>query len=125
MTTRRSFLQALAAPALASPPRLRLGIGTFTYHSLSIPAMTAELGRLSIAEIEMSRPEFMLMERPSDALARSARAALDAAGIRCVSLYTATIADSASLDRAVTLARLLGASHLSGDAPREFLAAID
>ena len=74
----------LAAGARA---RLRIGIGTYSYHGLSMPAMVAELARLKIAEIEMSRGEFMLLSHPKDAIFSSARALFDApkesnAGVR-------------------------------------------
>ena len=48
------------------PPatKLNLGIGTYTYHSLSIDDMIVQLKRLEIREIEMSRGEFMLFSKP-------------------------------------------------------------
>src|ERR1035438_3131516 len=53
------------ATALAAP-RLRIGIGTYTYHNLSIDEMIARLIALRITEIEMSRGEFMLMKPRSE-----------------------------------------------------------
>ena len=52
----------------------------------------------------MSRGEFMLMNHPSDDLFHSARSKLDAAGIRCVSYYTATIKDDQDLENALRFA---------------------
>jgi len=67
MITRRTFT-ASAIAAAACPVRaagkLNLGIGTYTYHSLSIDDMIAQLKRLEIEEIEMSRGEFMLFSKP-------------------------------------------------------------
>src|SRR6476660_5186842 len=99
MITRRAFTQsALAAVAcgpLAGASKLNLGIGTYTYHSLSIDDMIVQLKRLQIQEIEMSRGEFMLFSKPKPERFEAARAKFDRAGIQCVSYYTATIKDDA------------------------------
>src|SRR5437867_12495347 len=95
MITRRTFGSALAA-AMAFPggmpgaaKKLNLGIGTYTYHSLSIDDMITQLKRLQIREIEMSRGEFMLLKkRPTADLFQSAKAKFDNAGIKCVSYYS-------------------------------------
>ncbi|HZU23983.1 MAG TPA: hypothetical protein VFA04_00590 [Bryobacteraceae bacterium] len=67
---------------------LRIGIGAFTYHSLSLEAMIRELKALNIDEIEMSRGEYMLLSHPKPELFEWTRGKLDAAGIRCVSYYS-------------------------------------
>ena len=105
--------------------RLRIGIGTYTYHGVSIDGMIARLTALGITEIEMSRGEFMLMKPPTDEMCRSAKSRFDAAGIRCVSYYSATIKDDQDLERAVRIARLLGAGNVSGDATGDILGRID
>ena len=71
MTTRRDFVKLAAAIGLigvAAPlralNRLNIGVGTFSYHSLSIEDMIAQLNALRIREIEMSRGEFMLLSHP-------------------------------------------------------------
>ena len=115
---------AFHASAQASP-RLRIGIGTYTYHSLSMDDMIQRLTALRIAEVEMSRGEFMLMKPPTDEMCRSARSSFDRAGIRCVSYYTATIKDDRDLDYAVRFARLLGSSNVTGDATGDMLRKID
>lgn len=129
--TRRAFVQAAGAgmlsaalPALAAT-RLRIGVGTFSYHNLSIDDMILQLKALQITEIEMSRGEFMLMKPPTPDMCNDARAKFDRAGIRCVSYYTATIKNNTDLDYAVRYARLLGASNVSGDATGAILDAID
>src|SRR5215467_9163946 len=104
--TRRNFAKTLAAglAAAAIPQRasarLNVGIGTYSYHNLSIDQMIDQLRALKIRDIEMSRGEFMLMNHPTDDLFRSARTKLDQAGIRCVSYYTATIRDDQDLENA-------------------------
>lgn len=129
--TRRRFAQALAAGTLATRARasaayrLNIGIGTYTYHSLSIDDMVTRLVALDIKEIEMSRGEFMLMKPPTDEMCRSARAKFDRAGIRCVSYYTASIRDEKNLDYAVRVANLLGAHNITGDATGDMLRKID
>src|ERR1700722_6451970 len=62
--------------------KLDVGIGTYRYHALNVDDMIDQLRALNIAEIEMSRGEFMLMNHPGDELFRSARAKLDRSGIR-------------------------------------------
>src|SRR5713226_7776959 len=131
MITRRMFGSALAA-AMAFPGRmpaaakkLNLGIGTYTYHSLSIDDMIVQLKRLQIREIEMSRGEFMLFSKPAPEKFQSMKSKLDSAGIRCVSYYTATIKDDNDLDNAVRFAALLGAHNVTGDATGDILKRID
>src|ERR1700674_698406 len=109
--TRRTFAQTLAAglAATALPLRaaakLNVGIGTYSYHNLSMDEMIVQLNALRVEEIEMSRGEFMLMNHPTEELFRSARTKLDRAGIRCVSYYTATIKEDQDLENAVRFAR--------------------
>lgn len=126
--TRRTFVAtaaALCARPLVAASRLNIGIGTYTYHGISLDAMIVQLKRLDIREIEMSRGEFMLFSKPPDERFQAARAKFDAAGIRCVSYYTATIKTDAELDTAVRGAKLLGAHHITGDATGDILKRID
>jgi len=109
-------MAAAAGPFLHATDRLRIGIGTFSYHRLSMEAMVAQLNALHITEIEMSRAEFMLMSHPADERFRAARTLFDNAGIRCVSYYAATIHDERELDSAIHFAGLLGASNITADA---------
>jgi sugar phosphate isomerase/epimerase len=124
--TRRSFLLAASSAAanFASKP-LNIGVGTFSYHSLSIDEMIVRLQKERIREIEMSRGEFMLMKPPTAQMCSSVRAKLDAAGIRCVSYYTATIKTGDDLDKAVRFAKIFGAANVSGDATGDMLQNID
>src|ERR1700687_2307238 len=120
--TRRTFANtvafgiAAAGVAAAAAKKLNLGIGTYTYHSLSIDTMIVQLKRLQIREIEMSRGEFMLFSKPAPEKFQSGKNKRDGAGIRCVSYYTATIKDDNDLDNAVRFAKLLGARNITGDA---------
>jgi sugar phosphate isomerase/epimerase len=126
--TRRAFTtSAIAAPCLplSAGGKLNLGIGTYSYHSLSIDDMVVQLNRLRIKEIEMSRGEFMLFSKPKPEMFESARARFDRAGIRCVSYYTATIKDEAELDTAIRGAQLLGSRNITGDATGGILKRID
>ena len=116
---------ALAASPLAASGKLNIGIGTFSYHNLSVNDMIVQLNALRIMEIEMSRGEFMLFSKPDADLFRSTREKLDQAGIRCVSYYTATLQDESDVERAVRFARLLGACNVTGDATASVLAQID
>ena len=131
MITRRTFHYGIAAgigvmrDTLQAADRLKIGIGTYTYHNLSLDDMIIQLNALRISEIEMSRGEFMLMKPPTVQMCESARSKFDHAGIRCVSYYTATIKDDADLDMAVHFARLLGSTNVSGDATGDMLRKID
>jgi sugar phosphate isomerase/epimerase len=124
---RRSVLAALGGAVLgaAASKRLNIGVGTFSYHSLSVDEMIARLHVQKIGDIEMSRGEFMLMKPPTAAMCSDVRAKLDRAGIRCVSYYTATIKTDDDLDEAVRFARIFGASNVSGDATGVMLNRID
>jgi sugar phosphate isomerase/epimerase len=128
---RRSF-QRLLAGAIAGrllpaegAKRLNIGVGTFSYHNLSIDDMIVQLTELRIKEIEMSRGEFMLMKPPTSEMCQAAREKFDRAGIRCVSYYTATIKDDRDLDYAVRFAKIFGARNVSGDATGPILRRID
>jgi len=123
--TRRAFAQLLAAPVLAADQRLRIGLGTYSYHNVPIDAMIDQLRELRITEIEMSRVEFMLLSHPKEQLFRTAREKLDRAGIRCVSYYAATIHDDSELNLALLFAGLLGVQNITGDATGGLLNRID
>ena len=131
MITRRMFAKTLTAGvALAALPsradsKLNIGIGTYSYHNLSIDDMIVQLNALRIKEIEMSREEFMLFSKPDASLFRSTREKLDRASIRCVSYYTATIKDGQDLDKAIQFAKLLDAGNVTGDATGGILIEID
>jgi sugar phosphate isomerase/epimerase len=127
---RRQFAQALGAGlagarVAAGAARLNIGIGTYSYHSLSMDAMIVQLTQLKIKEIEMSRGEFMLLSHPNETIFSSARALLDTAGIRCVSYYAATIKNDTEIEQAIRFAGLLGSSNITGDATPEILQHID
>jgi len=126
--TRRSFAVGAATAAvnlrLKAAARLRIGIGTYSYHSLPMEAMVAQLNALRIREIEMSRGEFMLLSHPDEERFRSARALFDKSQIRCVSYYAATIHDAHELDLAIRFARLLGSVNITGDATGDALLAL-
>ena len=129
--TRRSFVKTVAgglaatALPLRAAAKLNVGIGTYSYHHLSMDEMIVQLNALRVGEIEMSRGEFMLMNHPTEELFRSARIKLDRAGIRCVSYYTATIKEDQDLENAVRFARLLGSRNVTGDATGSILNRID
>jgi len=132
MTTRRSFVKFAAVTGLVSTAaplfalsRLNIGIGTYSYHGLSVDDMIIQLNALHIREIEMSRGEFMLMNHPQDQLFRTTREKLDRTGIRCVSYYSATLKDDQDIENAVRFAKLLGCSNITGDATGSMLNRID
>jgi len=131
MISRRHFLAGsgasllAAATARSSAHRLPIGIGTYSYHSLSMDDMIVQLKALHVDVIEMSRVEFMLLSHPVDELFRTTRARLDAAKIRCQSYYSATIVTEQDLENAIRFARLLGASNITGDATGPILGEID
>jgi inosose dehydratase len=121
--TRRTFGKLFAAAAVSH--RLRLGIGTYTYHNLSIDDMIVQLKALNIGEIEMSRGEFMNFTHPPEERFESFRRKADAAGIRCVSYYAPTIKEKGDLDAAIRFARILGAGNITGDPTGEILKYVD
>ena len=119
-----SGLVAAAIP-LPLSGKLAIGIGTYSYHNLTLDAMIAQLNSLKISEIEMSREEFMLMNHPSDDLFRAARSKLDTAGLRCLSYYSATVTSDQDLENALRFAKILGARNITGDATGSILVQID
>lgn len=128
--TRRAFARVAAGSigtlCLAQRSfRLNIGVGTFSYHLLSMDDMIVQLKANRIREIEMSRGEFMLMKPPTQEMVATARRKFDAAGIRCVSYYTATIKNQQDLDYAIRYAKLFGARNVSGDATGPILREID
>jgi sugar phosphate isomerase/epimerase len=128
--TRRAFgrlatTSFAAAHLPAAPFRLNVGVGTFSYHLLSLDDMIVQLKANHIREIEMSRGEFMLMKPPKQEMVETARRKLDTAGIRCVSYYTATIKNRQDLDYALRYAGIFGATNISGDATGPILHEID
>jgi len=125
-TASLSVARVPAAPGIpAESFHLNIGVGTFSYHLLSLDDMIVELSANKVREIEMSRGEFMLMKPPTQEMVETARRKLDAAGIRCVSYYTATIKNQIDLDSALRNAKIFGASNVSGDATGSILHEID
>ncbi len=125
MTRREFCLAAAAATRLSAASKLRIGIGTYSYHSLSMADMIVQLKALDVDEIEMSRGEFMLLSHPKEELFRTTRSMLDRAGIRCVSYYAATFKEEREVDDAVRFAKILGSSNITGDATGGLLKIID
>jgi len=133
MISRRQFSQVVGASMFGGAlpmkgtagHRLNIGVGTFSYHLLSLDEMIVQLKAVGIEQIEMSRGEFMLMKPPTPEMCKSAREKFDRAGIDCVSYYTATIKDDHDLDLATRYAKLLGARNVSGDATGPILDRID
>lgn len=126
MMNRRQFAAGLAgAAAVSAAPKLRLGIGAYTYHNLSIDAMIEQMKLLKINEMEMSRGEYMTFNHPPPEKVTAFRKKIDAAGIRCVSYYAPTIKTQQDLDDSVRNAKLLGCSNISGDPEGPWVAAVD
>jgi len=130
MITRRTMARLCAGGAVAgsigsAAQRLRLGIGTYTYHNLSVDEMISQLSALKITEIEMSRGEFMNFTHPPVERFETFRRKADAAGIRCVSYYAPTIKVKGDLDEAIRFARSLGAENITGDPTGEILKYVD
>ncbi|WP_321473112.1 TIM barrel protein [uncultured Paludibaculum sp.] len=123
MITRRQFTQGLLAQAVG--PHLNIGIGAYTYHSLSVEAMIEQLQALDIKEIEMSRGEFMNFNKPPRAKFEDFRRRIDAAGIRCVSYYAPTIKERNDLDGAIVFAKILGCTNITGDPTGGILKYVD
>ncbi len=119
------FLSGALAVNWLPSSHLDIGVGTFSYHNLSMDDMIVQLTGLRIKEIEMSRGEFMLMKPPTSEMCQAAREKFGRAGIRCVSYYTATIKDERDLDYAVRFAKIFGARNVSGDATGSMLHRID
>ena len=122
---RRTLLKTAAASLFLNTTPFTIGVGTFSYHNLSMEDMVTQLRALNINQIEMSHGQFMLMHPPTDAMCQSARRAFDRAAIRCVSFYAATIKNTTDIDHAVRIAKLLGATNVSGDATGPTLQEID
>lgn len=119
MQTRRTFLTAVSAGAAAlgaAKKKLRIGIGAYSYHSLTMEAMIKQLQALHVREIEMSRGEFMLLSHPKPERFEAARRLLDEGAISCVSYYAATIHNVEEADLAIRFAKILGSSNITGDA---------
>jgi sugar phosphate isomerase/epimerase len=114
-----------AASPLFAFSRLDIGVGTYSYHTISIDAMIVQLNLLRIRQIEMSRGEFMLLSHPKAELFRSTREKLDRARIRCFSYYSATMHDAQEVEMAIRFAKILGCANITGDAPKEVLPIID
>ena len=131
MITRRTFagcVAALCGVPLSAAMKLNLGIGTYSYHSLSMDDMIVQLKKLGIRQIEMSRGEFMLFSKPTPETFRSARAppGPTSAGIECVSYYTRDHQRrSRSGSRRFGAPILLGARNITGDATGDVLRRID
>jgi sugar phosphate isomerase/epimerase len=125
MMTRRGFTALLSGAAAAAATGLNIGIGAYTYHNLSVDEMIAEIRKLNVREMEMSRGEFMNFNKPPASKFEEFRKKIDAAGIRCVSYYAPTIKQKSDLDTAIGFARILGCSNITGDPVGDVLKYVD
>jgi len=126
MINRRQFSAAFAGATLVSAAsKMRLGIGAYTYHNLSVDDMIGQMKALKITEMEMSRGEFMTFKRPPPEMFESFRRKIDAAGIRCVSYYAPTIKSQQDLDDSVRNAKILGSVNITGDPEGEWVKVVD
>jgi len=116
---------SLALARVPDAHSLEIGIGTYSYHGLSIDDMIVQLNALRVGAIEMSRGEFMVMSHPADDLFRRTSVKLDRAGIKCVSYYSAPIVSDKDLEDAIRFAKLLGSTNITGDATGPTLQRID
>ena len=103
---------------------VEIGIGTFSYHALSMDDMMAQLEILLPTDEWSSQPTDRDVPRrvygdepplPTSCF-KTTRAKLDKAGIRCVSYYAATLKNEQDAASAVRFAKLLGAHNITGDA---------
>jgi sugar phosphate isomerase/epimerase len=115
--------QASALLAASSKARFKLGIGSYTYRSLSPEEMVRRLKQMKIDAIELSHPQFWSGARNEDFA--SAAKLFKSNGIQVVSWFGPEIKNSQDAQRVVELAKILGVQHVSGDASGDGLKAVD
>lgn len=130
MITRRNLLAGIGAGILA--PRLTfgakakftLGIGTYTFRSITMEQLIEDMQSLRLRHIELSTPGYMLRDVTLEK-ARDLRVKLDKGGIVVPSFYCGEIKTQDDLDLTVQVAKELGANNVSGSAVGEALQWID
>ena len=129
--TRRSFVKTVAgglaatALPLRAAAKLNVGIGTYSYHNLSMDEMIVRLNALRVREIEMSRAEFMLMNHFKRNCFVRLEPNFNQQEIHCPVLLHGDHGRRSDLENAVRFARLLGSSDVTGDATGGVLNRID
>jgi sugar phosphate isomerase/epimerase len=115
--------QASSLLAGSSKARFKLGIGSYTYRSLSPEEMVRRLKQMKIDVIELSHPQFWAGAKNEDFA--SAAKLFKTNGIRVVSWFGPEIKNAQDVQRVVELAKILGVQHVSGDASGDGLKAVD
>ncbi len=135
---RRHFVQSLLSLAVAtfvenqvttlwaaSPkPKFKLGIGTYTYRSLSLEETVRRLKRLKIDAIELSHVQFIDPNAKKEDFAAAGNL-FKMSGIEVVSWFGPEITNTKEAERVAQLAKVLGTRHVSGDAAGDGLKAVD
>ncbi|HVG39077.1 MAG TPA: sugar phosphate isomerase/epimerase family protein [Pyrinomonadaceae bacterium] len=128
---RRTFLAGCGAALVAAPApggatkaRFTLGIGTYTYHSLSIDEMIEHLVAIQVRRIELSSPDYFLPSLKMESIP-VLKAKLDRAKITVDSYFCGSINNESDLNRTVLAAKGLGSSHVTGDGPGSSFKMID
>ena len=119
---RKSPLSSLMASAPNA--KFKLGIGSYTFRSLSPEEMIKRLKQLRIAYIELSHPQFMLPQAKQEDFGPLAKL-FNAGGIQVISWYGSSIKNSEEARKVAEMAKILGVQHVSGDARGDGLKAVD
>ena len=108
----------------SSTPKFKLGIGTYTFRSLTPEEMVHQLKQLKIDAVELSQKPFWDIQTKKEEFAVAATLFKEN-GIRIVSWFGPEIKSSQDAQWVVEMAKTLGVQHVSGDASGEGLKAVD
>jgi sugar phosphate isomerase/epimerase len=117
-------IQSVSGLAASAITKFKLGIGTYTFRSLTLEEMVRQLKQLKIDAIELSQKPFWDIQTTKEEFAGAAKL-FQENGIQIVSWFGPEIKNSQDAQWIVEMAKTLGVQHVSGDASGEGLKAID
>lgn len=104
--------------------KFKLGIGSYTYRSLSLEEMIRRLKQMKIDAIELSQPPFWDPHAKKEDFVAAAKL-FQKNRIQLISWFGPEIKNAQEAERVVELAKILGVQHVSGDSAGDGLKAVD
>jgi sugar phosphate isomerase/epimerase len=120
----KTKLASLSVLFASSKAKFKLGIGTYTFRSLTPAEMVNWLKQMKVEYIELSHPQFMLPQAKREDFPGLA-SVLKGGGIGVISWYCGDLKQPDEVRRVVEMAKLLEVKHVSGSASGNILKTVD
>lgn len=117
-------LESLPLPIASPKAKFKLGIGTYTFRSLTPAEMVSWLKQMKVEYIELSHPQFMLPQAKREDFPGLAGLP-KGGGINLISWYCGDFKKPDEVQSVMEMANMLEVKHLSGSASGNMLETVD